>query len=311
MNQEKARDLFSAYLDGSLEPGLRQQFEKALSMDAGLKADYAAFSHTMLQLDQLQFEEIEIPIFLHDRIATRLEADEATRKKSGGFFGNWLRGLAFSGLATAAIVGAVVAIKAQSDTANAGIFGSIPNLSSDSTTKEPGNLGGPSSTSPSIRKGLKSQLPANLIAFKVNNSQVFLQYRSDRNAQIKISAVQTGKLIKRFDLNRNALSVPLKNDFANTALIQVTSSTEETPAVVALPGSSRSVLKTNGGTIYDFAGAIAAKYGVPVVVRAPQSQRFSWTLDSDTAREATEKGLIGRGFSVDQREGGLLTILPH
>lgn len=290
MNQDKARDLFSAYHDGSLEPGLRQQFERALSMDAKLKADYAAFSQTMLQLGQLQFEEIEIPIYLSDRIATRLEAEEQKRKTPVGAWSTWLRSLIYGSLATAAVASAVFAMQTGGGTAEAGIIGEVPIFPAKKTSK--------------------SQLPLNLLVFKAENGKVFLEYRTDRNQSVKVSSL-SGKLIQQFSLNRNSLMAPLSNEFANTALLQVSAGTGDNTAIVALPGSSRTVAKTGGGTIYDFAAAIATKYGVPLVIRAPQGERFSWTLEAESARTAVESGLAGKAFSVDQRDGGLLTILPN
>src|SRR5581483_925490 len=88
MNQEKAREFFSAYFEGVLEPGLKQSFEARLAADAMLQADYAAFSETMGELRTMPEEEIEAPIFLSDRVATRL--DEVFVKGSPrGIFGSW------------------------------------------------------------------------------------------------------------------------------------------------------------------------------------------------------------------------------
>jgi anti-sigma factor RsiW len=47
MTSEQARELFSAALDGELEQGERDAFERALSADAALAQEYAAFRATL------------------------------------------------------------------------------------------------------------------------------------------------------------------------------------------------------------------------------------------------------------------------
>ena len=53
MNHDKAREFFSAYYEGTLESGLRQQLEARFRADAHLKADYAAFVETIEALGEL------------------------------------------------------------------------------------------------------------------------------------------------------------------------------------------------------------------------------------------------------------------
>ena len=124
MNQEKARELFSDYYEGSLDGGLRQSLEMNLRNDASLREDYTAFVETMEGLDALRSEEIEIPIYLSDRIATRLESVQSRQKFGLPVWTNWLRGLAVGAVAIAAIAFAIPIFKGDKSASTAGFSGS-------------------------------------------------------------------------------------------------------------------------------------------------------------------------------------------
>ena len=69
MTNDKAREFFSAYHEGTLEPGLCASLERRLEGDASLQAEYAAFAETVESLNSMRFESVEIPAYLGDRIA--------------------------------------------------------------------------------------------------------------------------------------------------------------------------------------------------------------------------------------------------
>lgn len=283
MNHDKARELFSAYYEGTLESGLRQQLETRFRADAHLKADYAAFIETIEALGDLRFEEIEVPLSLNDRIATRLEQEEAKRRRPVLAWGNWLRGLGFSGLAAAAVLAAFVAIRTEGGPATAGFI--------------------PSNTAPSA-------IPANRLVFSAEGKKVVVNYRAEETGTVVVSAAGSGREIQRFPLNRNELRTPLENSHATPALLRVTAS-GDAGATVVLPGSEKHAAKAGSGTLLDLASALSNHYGVPIVVRGNPTREVGWNFDSTSALRAAESALAGTPASVDQRDGDLITILVN
>ena len=286
MNQDKAREFFSAFYEGTLEAGLRQQLEARFRADAHLKADYAAFVETIESLDNLRFEEIEVPLFLNDRIATRLEQDEAKRKTPLLAWTNWFRGLGYSGLAAAALIAAFVAIRTEGgSTATASL---IPGASAVSTS------------------------PANRLSFAAEGSKVVVSYRAEGTRSVVVSAAN-GRRLQVFPLSTGGqLRTPLSNDHSAPALLRVNAAGDPAgSALVALPGSEKQAAAAGTGSLQDLAAALAGRYGVPVVVRGDVEQKVTWTLDVASPLRAAEAAVTGTHASVDQRDGGLITILAN
>jgi anti-sigma factor RsiW len=281
MNQEKARELFSAYYEGTLDGGLRQQFETRLQSDAVLRADFAAFSETMDSLRCLSEEEIEVPIFLNDRIATRLEEEERRRAQRAPALLLWLRGLALAGLATVAIGASVLAIRTSGDTATAGLVSGAE--------------------APNLDK----------LEFSMSDRQLAVRYRAEESRAVTVSVPETGQVLRRIPLDGGAVEVPLSNPNADVAVLKVLGSGDAQPALVALPGKKRSTARTGSGAIADLARAIAGRFGVPVVVRGEAKGELVWEFTGSSAMSNLESALTGSGASVDQREGGLLVVLVN
>jgi len=279
MNQERARDFFSAYYEGNLDAGLRQSFELNLRSDAILQSDYAAFVETVHELEALKHEQIEIPIFLSDRIATRLEL--AQGKPKSGFPGwtGWLRGLAFTGLAAAAIIFAFPFFHGGSDLKTAG-----PNLASD----------------------------LDQVAFKVDGNKVVLRYQPSSIKTVVISSPTSGKEVQRFSLNGQRLESPIENPLPKSAVFKIEALGDKTSTILAVPGQSMEPTKAGEGTVQDLALALAGHYRVPVEVEAADvTHRVSWNFSSSDARAAANQALESEGFSVDQRQDGLIEILDR
>ena len=280
MNNDKARDFFSAYYEGTLEAGLKQSFEARLSTDALIQADYAAFVETVQELNTLKDEEIEIPIFLSDRIATRLEQ---VQPKSRFGFPAWLgvlRGLAFAGLATAAIVFALPLVQGNHDVSNAGAI----------------------STSASV----------NQVRFKFDGTKVVLNYSASGTKTIVVSSPVTGKEMKRIQLENNRLESPLENSLAKAVVFKVESLGDEGGRLIAIPGSVPEKAKPGEGTVQDLAVALAGHYRVPVVIDSGvASKQISWNFGSADARAAASQAVGSEGFSVDQKQDGLVEILAR
>jgi len=286
MNQEKAREFFSAYYEGTLDGALRQAFEQRLNADATLQADYAAFVETINELTSMRHEEIEIPIYLSDRIATRLEEVQEQSRPRVPVWTNWIRGLAFSGLAAAAIVGAVINLQSQG-----GDIGEA-------------NLVGAPAAAPMLK-------------FAGEGSSVKLAFAPTGKATVVISSGITGNEIKRYELDGTstsgvrALDAPLTNDHAQTALFSVRVN-DEAPILVAVPGTGRPSTASGEGSVTDLAVAIASQQRVPVIVKvADTTKRANWNLEGTSGRDSALDALKPLGYSLEEREPGVLTILDR
>jgi len=276
MNLEKAREYFSSYHEGTLDGPLRQSFEQRMKADANLRADYAAFVATMDDLAILPDEEIEIPIYLRDRIATRLEMEQQTRRSTAPIWTLRLRNLAFGALGCVAIFGAVR---------------SLTSTGGDSTHSGPdGGDGGQ-------------------MTFKASGSSVELEYRPMGDKTIIVSSAISGREIQRMTANSSSKPFEFKNELAGTSLFQVQVEGESNPAILAVPGRGPAMNTTGDGTVRDFAVALAGRYHVPVIIRAMDVTRhLMWKLSEDKATQAASDALRGTPYNVDQLDSGLVSI---
>jgi len=279
MNAEKARDFFSAYYEDSLELGLRQAFEQRLRADSNLQADYAAFVETIEQLNMLSHEEIEIPSYLSDRIATRLEQVQSKQKFGLPVWTNWFRNAAFAGLAIAAIAFALPMFHS----------GKGPNIA-----------------------GPEAPAVVDQLIFKADNGDVVLNYQPSAAKTVVVSSPLTGKEIQRFNLDGQSIQSPIQNPEENAALFKIEVLGDKVSSLIAVPGTGTPKAKTGQGTIQDLALSLAGHYHVPVVIEAADITRHvTWSLAAPDAITAADQAVANEGFSVDQRTGGLIKILDR
>jgi hypothetical protein len=281
MNQDKAREFFSALYEGNLEPGLRYSLETRLRNDPGLQADYSAFASTMDDLQTLPNEEIEVPIYLSDRIATRLEQEMARRSVGRPIWGSLIRGVIFAGLAGAALIGAVLSMRSSGATSVANPF---PTAAQDQPS------------------------------FSVNGSSVLLNFRPGASKTVVVSSAMTDREIQRFVVDGTSPAHPFENKLAGTAVFDVQVLGDSPAYILALPGAVDDGGSTTGkpatvGTVRDLAAALAHRYRLPVVVHAADtSKRLSWNLEGLDPNRAAASALAGEPYVVDQRESGILYI---
>src|SRR5260370_39393486 len=76
-----------------------------------MQAEYQAFQETLHELDALRFVSAPVPEDLHDKITARLDLQVWEQKRAGGLgWTGWLRNVALGGVATAAVLGALLSI---------------------------------------------------------------------------------------------------------------------------------------------------------------------------------------------------------
>ena len=276
MNQDKAREFFSALYEGSLEPALKQSVESRLRSDPELQADYSAFVSTMEDLRVLPDEDIAVPVFLSDRISTRLEQEIARRPRKAPAYAGWLRGLAFAVLGAAAVGGAILSFRSsgRSSMANA-----LPNASPDQPT------------------------------FTLNGTSVVLNYHPGAQRTVVVSSGVTERELQRFPMEPGSPSHPFENRLAGTALFQIQVLGVPNSYLLAVPGTGGSQPNAATGTVRDFAVALATRYRMPVVLHAADtSKRFAWKLEEPDADSAAASVLQSEPFVVEERESGILFI---
>lgn len=278
MTNEKARDFFSAYHEGTLEQGLRVSFEQKLKGEADLRREYDSFVRAMSDLDLMKFEEIAVPEDLHENISARLDRHIFERKRSATpHWSQWLRGLGFAGVGAVAILGAIFALNNNSGGTGPAAAGSI------STTDQ--------------------------IAFTVAPDGVSVTFAP---ASVKtIVVTNAGKEVVRKTIGDAAapkFKTVLSNSLPNSSVFGVQIEGEPTANFIALPGRIRSSINKGEGTVVDMAKAISDFYRMPVSLstNSPQ-ERSSWLFaSSDPVGESSKAA--GTSYTVTLLQNGMLEI---
>ncbi len=284
MTNEKAREFFSSYYEGTLEAGLRQSFERKLLSDPDLKLDYQDFERTVDQLGELKFEEIMPPSDLHEIISARLDRHiyEQKRKAPAGVIGLW-RNLALGGIAVAAIVGTIY---------------SLPHS---------GGHVSPSTLVPTGTPGKTSASPR--LTFRSGPKSVYAEITPSADRTITVSSLDTAQTLStQIAKAGEPTMVPLENPQTAPAAFSVTLDGEE-PRIVVLTGTETNKTRAGEGDVLAFAKALASFYRQPVVLNLhDQKQVVRWAFTVPNAAEAAISALASTHLTVDQRDGGLIEI---
>lgn len=278
MTNDKARDFFSAYQEGTLEPGLRASLERRLDSDEGLRSEYVAFTQTIASLYSLRNEAIVVPGYLSDRIALRLEP--AIQSKAVPFWKALFAPKAatprygWAMAAAGAFLIAAIGLRGlgSGDVAQAGIVGG----------------GGES-----VRW---TQGTDGFVAF------------FGGSGERKVGVLPEGGTIQEYRLlSSQPFELGLSNPNAGARRFKLTVG-EDDLATVALPGIRPFARKAGTGTVTELASALADAYRVPVVVKGlPMTTRVRWSFENADARTAAEESLEGHG-SATMMDGNVLQI---
>jgi len=281
MNNEKAREYFSAYSEGTLDAGLARAFESKLNADSGLKQEFDLFQSTVRELDSLREEAIEIPFDLNERISAAVDRSIYEKKQTAQLgWTLWLRNLAFGGLAAAAIVAAYMSITS-------------------------GSHGGPASAG----IGINSPAPVRTIEqieYKKSKNGIQMDYRPSAKHTVSIKGGREGD--KTVDVDANGWLNNLSNDQPQAAVFVVEVAGELPPTSVVVPGTERSNSGIGQGSLEELGKAIANKYGIPVLIKVDKlGGELSWNLSDPDGYAATQTALNGVAYRVDMKDG-ILTI---
>ncbi|MCW5941012.1 MAG: hypothetical protein KIS66_02190 [Fimbriimonadaceae bacterium] len=274
MNETKARDHFSAYHLGELEPGLREAFERALASDAQTQAEYRAFAATMDSLDRLKHIEVPVPPDLHDRITARVDRHvwEQKRAQKPGLFGLW-RSVALGGVAMVALVGAFLSLKSSGPLATGGV------------------LPGPS---------------ADAITIRDVQGTVTLDYAPSSPEVVVVQSGLDGPELSRFRLDGERLNSPLENPSKEAALVTISVLGKADRTIVALPGSARNRDAKGQGTIAEMARAMAGFYRRAVqLTSGDPDARVSWEFSAGGPGKSVVEG---GNVTVTEMSSGVISL---
>lgn len=281
MNSDKARDLFSAYYEETLDAGLREAFERALDSDRDLKSDYDAFCTMFEGVDSLKNEQIPVPYDLHEKISRKLDHHiyEASRAKQPFFLS--LRPALIGVAAIAAIALTVFSINSQDD-----------------ATSKAGMIASPGPIQPSL---------------VLNEAEVRLFFNAGSDMAVNVFNSNNADHIDSIQIQKGqTVNVPLTNSTSEGILLTLNSPEFEREITVALPPATRVEVSELRGT--DTLGKVltsmAEHYNRPVQFVGREDLKTE--VDFDFNRSEIAGAIInlasGSRFQVELRESGLVVV---
>jgi anti-sigma factor RsiW len=279
MNQDKARDFFSAYYEGNLDAGLRQTVEQKLRTDAALQAEYRAFEETMEDLGTLKFDRVVVPASLSEKIANRLREDRLKRQEPASRGVRiWVRSLGFAALAAVAVIGAVMSMRSSG---GASVAGTVPQFNAPDQ-----------------------------MSFLMRGTQVELSYKP---SSARVIDVAVGPSMQRQTVQAGQkLLSPLVNPNAHAVVFNVQIEGEKSGSTLFVPGTEKSDTLTGQGKVSDFLLAFADHYRLPVLVSSGDLNKpVTWDFGADEPLDAAKAALGDMGFVIEQKIDGLVGVSDH
>ncbi len=279
MNTSKAKDYFSAYHEGELDAGLRQQFEQALESDVQLQAEFADFVASLNILESSRSEVIEIPVDLHDKICARIDHHiwESKQAVKPSFFESWRLTLV-GGLAIVAI--------------GATFFAMQPNKGQQ--------------TPAGIVSGTQSNISADL---KFEDGKIRLVIPAGIDATVVVSDYIDSNPIQTIPLNKRALNAPIENSRMESTVLDIDLGGKAEGLTIALPGQGSEKMMSGRGNSHEYARAIAQTFRTPVIVRISDvSKEIDWNFDQIDGLKNLPASLTSTGWSLTERKDGFLIL---
>lgn len=277
MTNEKAREYFSAYSEGTLDAGLAHSFESKLKVDGALRDEYAQFVSMLQELEALRYEEIEVPFGLNERISAAVDKDIYDRKRAAvPAWTMWLRRVGVAGLAAAAIYGAYVSINSVT-TKGVSEAGPLPSATTP--------------VEPEVRKDIVEQ-----IEYKKLGNGVHMYFRPSEPHSVEIKGGDAG--VNNITADKDGWFNDLTNDQPASAVFVVQVQGDQLPTIVVVPGTERKPIETANGSLAELAIAVADQFGVPVVLRSiHKDSELAWKVGDD-ALKTLQGTLDNPAFSV-------------
>lgn len=279
MNPSKVREYFSAYHEGELEGGLRQQFEQALSDRPEMQAEFSDFVASITLLESSQSEEIEVPVDLHDKICARLDLQdwEAKRSAKSSFFGNWKLAV-FGGLGILGIAAAIVTLQPkQGDYTMAGLT------------------------------PVSKQAPVADVEYR--NNEIRLVLPAGIFATATITDSSSTEPLQVIELNGRPLDAPISNVRDSAGILKVDFENKAQGITVSLPGKSGDLSPSGSGNAEAYALAVSQNFRAPVIVRVKDmAKEIEWNFSEVEDLRNLPSSLAESGWTLTERSDGFLIL---
>lgn len=280
MNSQQARDLFSEYREGTLEAGLREQFERALRQDAALRKDYDQFCAILVALEGGRDEVIEVPLELSRRITESLESAAPAPRRFNLI--ELFRSPIGYGVAAAVVLVPVILISL--------------NRGGGSNASQASMLGG--NTVPTRSE------------FRMIESELSIVLQSPKGDQLEVRDGLEGPVEQKFEVGSEVLRQAFTNpqpaargvwfDFANDNLAD---------RYVVIPGQEKVTTQEGEGSILDLATAISNHQGVAIEIANPKSERtFKWNLTPEDNLETMVEKLRAQGLALSDNVSNVFLL---
>jgi len=282
MNQEKAREFFSNYYEGTLEPGLAQALEQAMARDNSLRDEYQDFENSYEELGTLKFETIQIPFDLNDRILANIDKHIfENRRSQQPAWTMWLRNLAIGSVCAVAILGAVLSLRSFNSRATGAGVVTAGGTTKDEITVEPNS-----------------------------NRDATITFAPNTTQTLVISEGLSGPVRRRTTvLEGKGLTTTLENPSTEATVFHVKVSSDPRATLIALPGSEPTAAKIGQGNLADFAKALAGYYRVPVEVHvSAPTVNVSWEFKSLDAQQAAIGTLDLQRYTILRGDNNMIVI---
>lgn len=279
MSNERLQEYFSELHEGTLDEALAQQIKYRLENDSELKSQYDLFVSTIDQLNTLPQEEIEIPVSLSSKITDRLAGESALSPKFS--LRNLFKPAFAMGVIGILAIGTYTAMKGQQGkTVNAGMISSVSNT---------------------------IDLLDEVRVDQVGESFV-LRYNSSGPKTLKISSVETQEVLKKYDLDGDAVVLPLENKQATANAFEISTSGDAIQHYVILPGSESTTELKGSGTLVDFSKVLANHFRCTVHLKLAKNEKTSWDINQKSYVEAATATLDPKKFQLNLKGKSLLEI---
>lgn len=276
MTNEKARDFFSSYYEGSLEPGLAQSLELKLDADLRLKSEYRSFVNTMDDLFVLRSEEIQMPADLSEKISARLDREIWNKKQKQPIsWINLLKGFAAASVVSLAVGAAVVSLR---------------NAPSDTLTSSTISAGVDKATYRGTDEGLAYSY------FAASPKIIVITSESGKEVERKEVGADGGGVYRGILRNPNDSAALFRIAVPGTA-----------PTSITIPGKLRGA-NSGAGSVQEFSKAVANFYKTNVILEGQLDEKaLAWKFSDSNIVEAVGK-VLGTDYSVTLLKDNILRI---
>lgn len=280
MNAEQARDLFSAYLENTLEPALRQQMDRTLAANPALMQEFREFKEVCHALELTRDEEIAIPGHLNARITAVLDDALAAKQSQPALQILKWKPATISLAAGLAIIAAGAAIFSPAGGKFvAGFLGA-----------------GPSEVTPVSRVSWQ-------------DGELMIQYQTPKADELLIRKGVDGEVWQTVTLGPEMVRQPIVNNTAEPLLVELDVAGTPDDLLIVIPGETTKISVEGEGDVMVLASQLAQRYGVPVEVRASDlTLTYRWRMPNTEDALDLAGDLRKIGLTISRGENGILTL---